>query len=42
LTSTGVFTEDFIDNWIAYKLDNEINPMPLRPHPYEFSLDYDV
>ncbi|MEQ9550403.1 MAG: type I glutamate--ammonia ligase [Coleofasciculus sp. G3-WIS-01] len=42
LTSTGVFTEDFIDNWIAYKLDNEINPMRLRPHPYEFSLYYDV
>lgn len=42
LTSTGVFTEDFIDNWIAYKLDNEINQMRLRPHPYEFSLYYDV
>ncbi|MEQ8468195.1 type I glutamate--ammonia ligase [Coleofasciculus sp. E1-EBD-02] len=42
LTSTGVFTEDFVDNWIAYKLDNEINPMRLRPHPYEFSLYYDV
>jgi len=42
LTSTGIFTEDFIDNWIAYKLDNEINPMRLRPHPYEFSLYYDV
>ncbi|MCW6037672.1 type I glutamate--ammonia ligase [Spirulina subsalsa FACHB-351] len=42
LTDTGVFTEDFIENWISYKLDNEINPMRLRPHPYEFSLYYDV
>ncbi|MEO0947523.1 MAG: type I glutamate--ammonia ligase [Cyanobacteria bacterium J06641_5] len=41
LTSTGVFTEDFIANWIDYKLDNEVNPMRLRPHPYEFSLYYD-
>lgn len=37
----GVFTEDFITNWIEYKLDNEVNPMRLRPHPYEFALYYD-
>jgi glutamine synthetase len=42
LTDSGVFTEDFIQNWITYKLDNEVNPMRLRPHPYEFSLYYDV
>ncbi|NEO27440.1 MAG: type I glutamate--ammonia ligase, partial [Kamptonema sp. SIO4C4] len=42
LTESGVFTEDFIDNWISYKLDTEINPMRLRPHPYEFALYYDV
>lgn len=42
LTDTGVFTTDFIENWIEYKLDNEVNPMRLRPHPYEFCLYYDV
>ncbi len=42
LTSTGVFNSDFIENWIAYKIDAEINPMRLRPHPYEFMLYYDV
>ncbi len=42
LTDTGVFTEDFIQTWIAYKLDKEVNPMRLRPHPYEFALYYDV
>ncbi len=42
LTSTGVFTEDFITTWIEYKLDNEVNPMRLRPHPYEFALYYDA
>ncbi len=41
LTDTGVFTTDFIENWIEYKLDNEVNPMRLRPHPYEFALYYD-
>lgn len=42
LTSTGVFTEDFIDNWITYKFDKEIKPLSMRPHPYEFSLYYDA
>ena len=41
LTEGGVFTEDFIENWISYKLDNEVNPMRLRPHPYEYFLYYD-
>ena len=41
LTTGGVFTEDFITNWITYKLDTEVNPMRLRPHPYEFALYYD-
>ncbi|MGP1386784.1 MAG: type I glutamate--ammonia ligase [Thainema sp.] len=42
LIAGGVFNEDFISNWIEYKLDNEVNPMRLRPHPYEFALYYDV
>jgi glutamine synthetase len=41
LTDSGVFSEDFIDNWIQYKLDAEVNPLRLRPHPYEFALYYD-
>ncbi|MEM6755028.1 MAG: type I glutamate--ammonia ligase [Cyanobacteria bacterium P01_C01_bin.38] len=41
LTQGGVFTKDFVENWISYKLDTEVNPMRLRPHPYEFSLYYD-
>ncbi|MDP8962475.1 MAG: type I glutamate--ammonia ligase [Cyanobacteriota bacterium] len=41
LTEPGVFTEDFIKTWITYKLDNEVIPMSLRPHPYEFALYYD-
>jgi glutamine synthetase len=41
LLAGGVFSEDFIENWIAWKLDNEVNPLRLRPHPYEFALYYD-
>ena len=41
LIQGGVFTKDFIENWISYKLDTEVNPLRLRPHPYEFSLYYD-
>jgi glutamine synthetase len=37
-----VFTEDVIDAWIGYKMEKEVKPMALRPHPYEFGLYYDV
>ncbi len=37
-----VFTEDVIEAWIRYKMEKEVKPMALRPHPYEFSLYYDV
>jgi len=42
LVDSGVFTKEFIDNWIEFKLDNEVNPLRLRPHPYEFALYYDA
>ncbi len=41
LTKGDVFTEDLIENWIAYKIENEVDPMRLRPHPHEFHLYYD-
>jgi glutamine synthetase len=37
-----VFTEDVIEAWISYKMDKEVKPMALRPHPYEYGLYYDV
>ncbi len=37
-----VFTEDVIKTWIDYKMEKEVKPMQLRPHPYEFSLYYDI
>ncbi|MEW6975050.1 type I glutamate--ammonia ligase [Trueperella pyogenes] len=42
LTEGGVFDEDIIETWIAYKRDKEIEPLRQRPHPYEFMLYYDL
>ena len=36
-----VFSKEFIDNYVAMKTAAEIDPMALRPHPYEFVLYYD-
>jgi glutamine synthetase len=37
-----VFTEDVIETWIEYKTEKEVEPIQLRPHPYEFLLYYDA
>jgi glutamine synthetase len=42
LTAGGVFTEDLIETHVAYKRENEIDAVRLRPHPYEFALYYDI
>jgi glutamine synthetase len=42
LLEGGVFTDDVIEGWIAYKMDNEVSQVRLRPHPYEFHLYYDL
>jgi glutamine synthetase len=42
LKKGGVFTDDLIETWTNYKMENEVKPMALRPHPYEFHLYYEV
>ncbi|MCC6614189.1 MAG: type I glutamate--ammonia ligase [Anaerolineae bacterium] len=42
LTEGGVFTEDFINGYISYKQANEVDPVAMRPHPFEFQLYYDA
>ncbi len=42
LLKGDVFTEDVIETWMNYKINKEIKPMALQPHPYEFALYYDV
>ncbi len=37
-----VFTEELIEIYIGYKKKNEADAVRLRPHPYEFSLYYDI
>ena len=41
LLKGGVFTQDLIEAWIGYKRTKASDPVRLRPHPYEFVLDYD-
>ena len=42
LLKGGVFTQDLIDKWLAYKREKEVDAIRLRPHPYEFALYYDT
>lgn len=42
LLKGDVFTEDLIETFIDYKRRNEAEAVRLRPHPYEFSLYYDI
>ena len=37
-----VFTKDLVDTWLSYKREREIDPVRLRPHPYEFFMYFDV
>ena len=38
----GVFTEEIVRTWIAYKREAEVDVVALRPHPAEFALYYDA
>lgn len=42
LLKGDVFTEDVIETWIHYKMTYEVEALRARPHPYEFSLYYDI
>jgi len=41
LLAGNVFTDDLVEAWVAWKKDKEIDPIRLRPVPYEFHLYYD-
>ena len=42
LTAGGVFSEELIRTWIAWKRENEVDLVALRPHPAEFALYFDA
>ena len=42
LLKGGVFTPDLLGTYISYKRSREVDPVRLRPHPYEFYLYYEL
>jgi glutamine synthetase len=42
LLKGDVFTMDLLEAYISYKREVEVDPVRMRPHPYEFSLYYDA
>jgi glutamine synthetase len=42
LLEGGVFDRDFIETWIDFKRSTEVQPVSLRPHPYEYQLYFDL
>ncbi|MPV50027.1 MULTISPECIES: type I glutamate--ammonia ligase [unclassified Pseudactinotalea] len=42
LTEGGVFTPDLIETWVDYKRTHEVDPIRVRPHPYEYEMYFDL
>ncbi len=42
LLKGDVFTSDLLEAYIRYKYTAEVDPIRMRPHPYEFELYYDI
>ncbi len=42
LLQGGVFTPDLLEAYISHKRREEVGPVSLRPHPYEFLLYYSI
>ena len=42
LLKGDVFTKDVIESCIEFKKENDVVPVQLRPHPYEFYLSFDA
>jgi glutamine synthetase len=42
LLKGDVFSRGVIETWVSYKRSREVDAIRLRPHPYEFSLYYDI
>ena len=42
LLKGDVFTTDLLEAYIEYKHTAEVDTVRMRPHPYEFTLYYDI
>ena len=41
LKQGDVFSQDFIDNWVKFKYENDVQELRQRPTPFEFSMYFD-
>lgn len=41
LTRGGVFPEEVIEQWVSYKMEKEVKPASMYPHPIEYAFYYD-
>jgi glutamine synthetase len=42
LLKGDVFTADLLEAYLSYKRETELDPVRMRPHPYEFMLYFDI
>ncbi len=42
LLKGDVFTPQLVERWISYKREKEIQPLRMRPHPFEFGMYFDI
>jgi glutamine synthetase len=42
LTTSGIFTEELLRQWVDFKRNQEYYAVRNRPHPYEMNLYFDV
>ncbi len=42
LQKGDVFPKEFIETWLEYKWEQEVNVLRQMPHPHEFALYYDI
>jgi glutamine synthetase len=42
LLKGDVFTTDMLEAYISYKRINELDPIRMRPTPYEFTMYFDI
>jgi glutamine synthetase len=42
LLKGDVFSEELLELYVEYKRKKEVDPVRMRPHPYEFHLYYDI
>ena len=42
LLAGGIFDDGFVEAWVDLKMEQEVDAVAVRPHPYEFALYLDA